>query len=66
VRGGVQLRIDGASGYGLPLKPERLAELNMFEVGHICLALGLDDEQRACAEAAVAAVAAGAYPRGAP
>ena len=35
-----QLRIDSATGYGLPLRPEVLAELNEFEVGHIFPACG--------------------------
>jgi hypothetical protein len=58
----VQLRIDGAAGYGLPLRPEALAELNEFERGHIFACLDLDPEQGACAEAAVLAVLADEYP----
>ena len=59
---GTQLRIDGVNGYGLPLRPETLAGLDPFTVGHICSTLRLDEEQTSCAEAAVAAVRAGNYP----
>jgi len=58
----LQLRIDGAVGYGLPLRPEALAELNEFEIAHILGCLDLDDDQTDAAEAAVAAVQAGVYP----
>jgi hypothetical protein len=60
---GVQLRIDGATGYGLPIRPQALAELSDFEVGHILLCLRLDDEQETCVEQAVALARAGAYGR---
>jgi hypothetical protein len=62
----IQMRIDGAVSYGLPVKPELLAKLNPFELGHVLLVLGLDAEQTACVEQAVAAVRAGSYPRRAP
>ena len=58
----VQLRLDGVNGYGLPLRPEALAELTEFEVDHICACLKLDAEQTRCAEAAVALVLTGGYP----
>ena len=58
---GLQLRIDGAVGYGLPLRPEALIGLNSFEVGHILMCLRLDSEQVECVEQAVALVRAGAY-----
>lgn len=58
----IQLRIDGAEGYGLPLVPRVLAELNEFEVGHVLACLDLDPEQRRCAHAAIEAVQAGRYP----
>jgi hypothetical protein len=61
----VQTRFDGVAGYGLPLRPEALAELSEFERGHM-LVLGLHDEQVAVAEAAVAAVREGSYGRGRP
>ena len=57
----IQPRIDGVAGYGLPLHPEVLAELNPFEVGHICACLRLDPEQEGCVEQAVALVLRGAY-----
>jgi hypothetical protein len=60
----VQLRIDGAAGYGLPLNPAALPELNLFEVGHILACLRLDEEQTAAAEAAVALAREGRYPTG--
>jgi hypothetical protein len=63
VSSAVQLRIDGAQGYGLPLKPESLSGLSEFERGHIFATLGLDNEQREAVEAAVAAVRGGTYPR---
>ena len=56
-----QLRLD-VQGYALPLRPHSLAALNALERGHIFLSIGLDDEQAAAAEAAVAAVRAGTYP----
>jgi hypothetical protein len=62
VTAAIQLRIDGAEGYGLPLRPEALAGLSEFEVAHICSCLELDSEQRQCALAAVEAVQAGRYP----
>jgi hypothetical protein len=58
----IQLRIDGAEGYGLPLAPMALAELSEFERGHIYSTLELHADQRACAEAAVALICQGAYP----
>jgi hypothetical protein len=61
VSAAVQLRIDGANGYGLPLKPEALAELSEFELRHVLRVLDLDDQQMACAETAVAAVLRGDY-----
>jgi hypothetical protein len=62
VSAAIQLRIDGAEGYGLPLRPEALAELSEFELAHICSTLELDADQRRCAQAAVEAVQAGRYP----
>ncbi len=61
----VQLVLDGANGYGLPLKPEALAELNEFEIRHALRCLDLSDEQIAAAEAAVALVREGRYPEAA-
>ena len=60
----IQPRIDGVMGYGLPLHPEVLAELNEFEVGHIFSVLQLDGEQEQCAEAAIASVRDGTYGKG--
>lgn len=57
------MRLD-VKGWNLPLRPELLADLNIFEVGHICMVLKLDDEQTSCIEAAVEAVQAGKYPTG--
>jgi hypothetical protein len=48
-------------GHALPVDPVLLANENCFEVRHILRGLDLDDEQIACAEAAVAAVRAGTY-----
>lgn len=56
----IQLALD-VRGYALPLRPEVLADLNQFEVGHICACLRLDPEQTACVEQAVEAVDAGTY-----
>jgi hypothetical protein len=61
VSAAIQLRIDDATGYGLPLRPEALAELSEFERAHIFGSIGLDPEQRQCAEAAIEAVQAGRY-----
>jgi hypothetical protein len=62
VTGGVQQRLD-VQGYALPLDPHVLADLSEFEVAHVLACLDLDDEQRDCAEQAVAAVLAGVYGR---
>lgn len=58
----IQLRIDGVKGYGLPLDPVVLAELDPFEVARICMYVNLDDEQESCVEEAVAAVRSDRYP----
>ncbi len=57
-----QLVLVGANGYGLPLRPEALADLNQFEVRHALRCLELDDEQIAAAEAAVELARRGRYP----
>ena len=57
----IQQRIDGVAGYGLPLRPEALAELSEFELAHILYCLELDDEQIVAAEEAVRRVVAGTY-----
>lgn len=57
----VQLRLDGVKGYCLPLRPDLLADLNIFELGRICQVLALDDEQTRCVEQAVEAARAGTY-----
>lgn len=52
------------TGYALPVDPVALATLpgDIFEVRHILRELHLDDEQIACAEAAVELARQGHYP----
>ena len=56
--GGVQLTLGG-----LPLDPTELASLSAFERGRIYRALGLDDQQIACAEEATRQVIVQRYRR---
>ena len=58
----IQLRIGGAVGCGLPLRPTALVALNEFELHHVLAVLDLDEEQRDCAEAAITSVRDGTYP----